>query len=291
MAQFQWIGKSTDGKTITLRALEESMFRLGGTSGLEDGVIKTGIVVDVETSGLSSERDHIIEIGIRQFKFNRLTGEVLSLDQSYASFQDPGIPISEEVTQLTGITDEMVRGQKIDWDRVNALFNEAQIVIAHNAGFDRPFIDLHSTSSAEKIWGCSFKQINWHTKGFPSQKLEILGIYHGFFTDSHRALNDSDALLYLLSHTDAGTQKPYLLELLQNAKRVTVHVVAAGAPFETKDHLKARNYRWDNQNKYWSKQIFKDDLNAEIEWLEQTVYQGKFRGFHEEIPIQQNFKK
>ena len=291
-SKFKWIGKSDDGKTVTLRQLEEGMFRFPPLSidNLDADVVKTGAVVDVETSGLSYERDHIIEIGVRKFKFNRLTGEVLSLDTSYAAFQDPGIPLSEEVTALTGITDDMVRGQKIDWNLVNQILGESQIVIAHNASFDRPFIDLHSTVSQEKIWGCSFKQVNWNAKGFPSQKLEILNIYHGFFTDSHRALNDSDALLYLLSHTDAATSQPYLFELLQNAKKVTVHVVAAGAPFESKDHLRLRSYRWDAQNKFWHRHIFKDELNAELEWLEQTVYQGKFRGRLEEIPITQNFK-
>jgi DNA polymerase-3 subunit epsilon len=241
-SKFKWIGKSEDAKSVTLRQLDETMFRFPQIimDHVDADLVKTGVVVDVETSGLSPERDQIIEIGIRQFKFHRLTGEVLNLDQTYSAFQDPGIPLSEEIIQLTGITDDMVRGQKIDWNQVNQIFNASQIIIAHNAGFDRPFIDLHSSSSQEKIWGCSFKQVDWTKKGFPSQKLEILSIYHGFFTDAHRALNDADALLYLVSQTDQATQKPYLLELLQNAKKVTIHVVAAGAPFESKDHLRLR---------------------------------------------------
>jgi len=289
MSEFQWIGKSPDGKTVTLRQLETSMFRFPDAPSDQD-LIKNGAVVDVETSGLSSERDQIIEIGIRPFRFNRTTGEVLSIGEGYSAFQDPGIPLSAEITRLTGITDDMVRGQRIDWSGVDRILHDSQIVIAHNAGFDRPFIDRHSPVSQERIWGCSFKQIDWSMKGFPSQKLEILSIYHGFFTDSHRALNDSDALLYLLSHTDAETQKAYLLELLQNAKRPQVQISALGAPFESKDLLKQRNYRWDAQNRHWNRRLFKDDLAPEIEWLEQAIYQGTFRGKVDEIPIIQNFK-
>lgn len=291
-SKFKWLGKSEDGKTVTLKQLDTAMFKFAPPpiADVFPDLVKFGAVVDVETSGLSFERDKIIELGIRKFSFNRATGEILSLGESYSSFQDPGFPLSEEVTGLTGITDEMVKGQQIDWAAANKILSEAQIIVAHNAGFDRPFIDSHSEVSQQKIWGCSFKQIDWSSKGFPSQKLEILGIYHGFFTGSHRALNDSDALLYILNQQDTTLGKPYFAELISNARRVTVEMVASNSPFESKDHLRLRNYRWDAQNKYWHKSIFKDDLAAELEWLELTVYNGKFRGRFEEIPINENFK-
>jgi len=184
----------------------------------------------------------------------------------------------------------MVKNQSIDWNKVDALLEASHILIAHNASFDRPFIDQLSKISGQKIWGCSFKQVQWNDKGFPSQKLDILSIYHGFFTDAHRALNDADALLYLLSQTDLDRKSPYLLELITQAKKTTYQVMAISAPFESKDLLKSRAYRWDTIGRYWWKEIIQTELALETEWLEEFVYSGAFRGKVLEIPPTEHFK-
>ena len=292
---FRWIGKSADGKSVTLQRLENCPVQLPAYATPEwmkanTDILRMGIVLDVETTGLNQAEDTIIELGLRQFIFNRNSGEVVALANSYNQFQDPGRPIPPEISELTGITDAMVEGQKIDWDAVNAMFTEASIIIAHNARFDRPFIDRKSQVSTEKIWACSLKQIDWSAKGFTSSKLELLNIYHGFFTDSHRAINDVDALLYLLSLPSEKDQKPYFAELLTNARRPMTQVVATAAPFESKDFLKGRGYNWDNTNRFWAKIIFKDEVIAETAWLEESVYFGPFRGITRDIQLTDGFK-
>ncbi|MBV2167617.1 MAG: DNA polymerase III subunit epsilon [Bdellovibrio sp.] len=292
---FRWIGKSQDGKSVTLQRLEGCPIETPpyATSAWLDNnadLIRVGAVLDVETTGLNQNEDSIIEIGLRQFSFNRNTGEILSLGKSYCCFQDPGRPISAEIVELTGITDEMVAGQNIDWNHVNSLLEEASLVVAHNARFDRPFVDRKSKTSKDKIWACSLKQIDWSKKGFTSSKLELLNIYHGFFTDSHRAINDVDALLYLLSLPENDSNKPYLFELLNNARRPMTQVIASAAPFESKDHLKGRGYNWDNTNRFWSKFIFKDEVPTEMSWLEDCVYCGPFGGMTRDIPLVDGFK-
>jgi DNA polymerase-3 subunit epsilon len=284
---FNWIGKSEDGKTVVLNRLEEHHFKFSKAS---PELVRTGAVVDVETTGLNYTQDHIIEIGIRLFQFNRETGELLSLGASYSSFQDPGQSISAEVTSITGITDAMVKGQKIDWTKVDELLGASQIIIAHNASFDRPFIDQKSVCSTKKIWGCSLRQIDWSAKGFTSQKLDVLSIYHGFFNDAHRALSDADSLLYLLSLKNDEKHGTYLHELLGQARKITIQMIASQSPFESKDHLRLRNYRWDAQNKYWSKEIDQEQLQDELKWLEEVVYQGAFRGRYTEIQPVDHFK-
>lgn len=292
---FRWIGKSTDGKTVTLKRLEGCQVQSPSYASKEwltnnKDLIRTGVVLDVETTGLSHADDTIIEVGLRQFLFNRNTGEVLIAGPSYCSFQDPGRPLSALITDITGITDEMVAGQQIDWDTVNGLLEGASVIIAHNARFDRPFIDKKSKISNEKIWACSIKQIDWSNKGFTSSKLELLNIYHGFFTDSHRAINDVDALLCLLSHNEVHSNKPYLFELLNNARRPMTHVIASAAPFDAKDHLKSRGYSWDNINRFWNKIIFKDEISEEMKWLEECVYCGPFGGMTRDIALTDGFK-
>ncbi len=291
----RWIGKSTDGNTVTLHKLEGCPVQIPAyvtTEWLQanSDVIRFGVAIDVETTGLNQEADTVIEVGMRLFTFNKSNGDILSIGQSYSEFQDPGQPLSPEIINLTGITDEMLVGKSINWSKVDELLSEASIVIAHNARFDRPFIDRKSKVSTEKIWACSVKQIDWVKQGYMSPKLELLNIYHGFFTDSHRALNDADALLYLLSLPAANSNQPYLQELLNNARRPMTQMVAIGAPFESKDFLKGRGYSWDNINRFWAKVIFKDESANETKWLEEVVYIGPFRGLNRDIALADGFK-
>lgn len=292
---FRWIGKSADEATVTLQnlnTLKISTPIYANKNWVQENqnLIRFGAVVDVETTGLNQDLDVIIEIAVRQFIFNKDTGEILASTKSYSSFQDPGFPIPLEIQNITGITDDMVTGQVIDWQQVDNLFSECQIIIAHNARFDRPFIDAKSKISPEKPWACTLKQIDWAAKGFTSSKLELLNIYHGFFTGSHRAINDVDALIYLISLPDSQNETPYLKELITNARRLTVQVVAISAPFDSKDLLKVRGYQWDSTNRYWKKVIFKDDLETEQKWLEESVYHGPSRAMIRDIPLTEAFK-
>jgi DNA polymerase-3 subunit epsilon len=292
---FRWIGKSEDGSSVVIHRLHERLFKMAPYFNADwesqnADSIRIGAAVDVETTGLRQDEDQVIEIGLRVFKFNRKTGEVLQLIDSYSAFQDPGHPLSDEIKDLTGISDDDVRGQKIDWEQVNSLLSKCHLIVAHNASFDRPFIDRAASVSQDKIWACSLKQVDWNLKGFTSKKLDSLSIYHGFFTDSHRALNDAEALIHLLSFSDSTSNTPYLLELLSNARKLTVEIAANFSPFETKDALKSRGYGWDGPNKYWSKIIPKDELDAEVKWLTDAVYRGNYKGTHREIAIQDQFK-
>ena len=292
---FRWIGQSPDGSTVTLKRLEGCPIQVPAYFTPEwraanEKLIDVGAVVDVETTGLNHNQDVVIEVGLRQFEFHRQTGEILGLLKSYGQFQDPGRPIPSEIAELTGITDEMVAGQQIDWAEVNQLVAESSLVIAHNARFDRPFIDRSSQASGQSVWACTFQQIDWSAKGYTSGKLELLNIYHGFFTNSHRAINDVDALLYLLSLPDEHSGRPYLAELVKNAHSPRTKVMAVAAPFEAKDRLKGRGYSWDNTNRFWAKILGKDQIAAETLWLEEHVYAGKYRGVTSDIALTDGFK-
>jgi len=298
---FRWIGKSLDGESVTLKRFRGTFncAEYATPAWLEQNreVVRTAAVLDLETTGLNARTDQIIEIGVRKFKFNRATGEMLEAGASYNEFHDPGVPISPELTRLTGITNEMVAGKKIDWAAVDHFISDCSIILAHNAAFDRPFTDARSSISSEIPWGCSFKQVAWDEKGFPSRKLEVLSIYHGFFSDAHRAIHDADATLHLLTFSDPTTCKPYLGELLNNARKPMSRVFALGSPFETKDLLRSRGYQWFTPGpgttfpeKCWVRTLPKDHLAEEIAWLESAVYKGTFRGAVNDIPITDNFK-
>lgn len=108
---------------------------------LQPGVARRqGLFVDVETTGLDPDKDEVIELSMAPFTYT-LEGEVLAVEAPFQAFREPDVPILPEITRLTGITSEMVAGQQIDLDAVSALVAPAALVLAHNAAFDRRFLE------------------------------------------------------------------------------------------------------------------------------------------------------
>lgn len=75
------------------------------------------------------------------------------------------IGIPEEITKITGITQEMVQGKLIDPADVEKFAADADLIIAHNAGFDRKFLEKFAPAFERKPWACSMAQIPWKEEG------------------------------------------------------------------------------------------------------------------------------
>lgn len=230
------------------------------------------ILLDTETTGLDSKGESIIELAMLSVLVDVATGLPVGPVTVFESFEDPGKPIPSQITEITGIDDSMVKGLRIDDVAVNALVQEADLVVAHNAGFDRPFVEARFPVFAGKAWGCSFQGIDWKKEGSGSAKLEFLASERGWFYDAHRAQVDCHALLQVLASPLANGQTG-LTRLLAGAGQTRYKLRATGAPFEAKDQLKARGYRWDGEGRVWWCGLASDTLlGAECEWLREEVY-------------------
>jgi DNA polymerase-3 subunit epsilon len=246
-------------------------------------------ILDTETTGLDHNKDEIIEIAIRKWIYHKREHYLIKPVEEYSGLNEPvRNEISEEITALTGITKEDVKGKKIDWDVVSKMIGESDFVLAHNAGFDRPMIEAIAVVrkiSASKIWTCSFKQVDWAQMGFLSSKQELLSLFHGFHYSGHRALTDIDALANLL------LQGHYLKEILANAKTKQVCVDCVQAPFESKDILKNNGFSWDAPNKFWTRLVSEAEFDEMKNFLTEEVYpKGKMKAEFSTIELRDRFK-
>ena len=239
-------------------------------------MLQIGVVLDTETTGLSSQDDQVIELGMIAFEFDPVLGTVHSVREVFDELEDPGRPIPPETTQVHHITDDMVRGKRIDDAVVEKFIANASVIIAHNASFDRPFVEKRWPVFKDKQWVCSIKDIDWKGEGVGSAKLEYLLQTQGIFYEAHRAETDCWALLELLHAVLPQSQQPALLRLLESLNQPQVRLYATGSPFDAKDLLKARGYRWAPEIKCWHRQLGGDKaLQEELSWLKNRVYQGK----------------
>lgn len=231
--------------------------------------LRTGLYVDVETTGLSAESDRIIELGLVAFEFD-VEGRIYRLLDDLSAFEDPGVPIPPEIERLTGITDEMVAGKRLPDAAVSAWLERAHLVIAHNAAFDRPFLERRLAGFAERAWACSARDVPWHAEGFEGRKLEYLAMKQGFVYDGHRAASDCLAGVHLLSLPLPRSGRLALDLLLERARRQGGRLYAVDSPFDAKDRLKARGYSWNGR--VWFRDLPADQLGAEADWLRSEVY-------------------
>ncbi|MGV3709343.1 MAG: 3'-5' exonuclease [Gemmatimonas sp.] len=241
------------------------------------GAVKRALLVDVETTGLSYANDSIIELGVMLFSYDANNGQLLQILAAESWFQDPGRPIPPDVSRLTGITDDDVRGQSIDEARMSELAKDVGMIIAHNAAFDRPFIDRRLPFLADVHWGCSMNDVPWDAMKLPSRKLEFLLLTHAhtFLDTHHRALDDCRATLHVLMTPFADASLP-MQHLRTNCAKARVRVSAVRSHFDTKDLLRSRGYKWSGDNgtppRTWCKEIFQADLEEEAAWLQEHVY-------------------
>ncbi len=235
-----------------------------------------GVVVDTETTGIDHGRDAIIELGMVLFEYDRETGQAFRVLASFDQLEDPGFPIPAESTAVHGITDEMVMGRRIDDEEVARFLDGVELVVAHNARFDRIFLEKRLPIFESLPWGCSLSQVDWNGEGIGSAKLDYIAYQYGFFYEAHRAEEDCYALLEVLQQELPKSGGLVLQSVLEALPRKSYQVYAIGSPFESKDVLKERRYRWDAEKKSWHTTVSGDEaLKAEVAWLKDSVYNNK----------------
>ena len=153
----------------------------------------TYVVFDIETTGLSKEKEMITEIGAVKVADGKI------IDR-FSTFVNPQRPISAEITKLTGITDDMVKDAPTIENILPEFlkFCEDTVLVAHNASFDTGFIRIaaeraglgelhHTVVDTLELARALLPELNKH-------KLDIVCEHLGVTLNGHhRAVNDAEA--------------------------------------------------------------------------------------------------
>ena len=246
-----------------------------------DAELRRGLNVDCETTGFRPGHDAVIELAMLPFTYTLEGGVVEVLhDEAQVHRNDPGRPLPVEITHLTGLTDDDVRGERIDVEAASALIARSDLIVAHNARFDRPFIERVLPAARARPWACTRAEVPWIAEGFASQALHCLLCAYGVYArDRHRALADCEAGVWLLAQRLPVSGGSVLAAMRRRALTPTVRLWAIRLPFESKEALRARGYRWmpemrNGIERAWWTDVEPDEEEAELEWLREAVYRG-----------------
>lgn len=234
------------------------------------------LIVDTETTGFNYLSEEIIEIAGVTLYVNKTTGEAHSVELSFDYFREPTkASISEEITNITGITWAMVCDKRVNFEHVLAKFRNADIIVAHNAAFDRPFVEslLPDLMDLKTPWVCSCHDPNWTKLGFHKKGLEALLAKKMFWYDAHLAINDCNAVAYLLY------MHPEVVKLLIDFSTIeTYKLNLVKTPYGYNDGIKGMGFRWDSKKKHWVNSFSSTDEVIDIRDKLQKLYGTSFSG-------------
>lgn len=239
--------------------------------GVDLSLYETAVILDVETTGLDSKKDEVIQISLLPIWIDVANASVVAQKAPMTRLQQPATPISTEIQQLTGITNDDVEGHAIDWRKVAAFLSRCKWVIAHNAQFDYRFVaaalEAAGLSMPDTNWCCSMSHTTYEGLEQQRTSLQFLAHWHGLWYEAHDAKNDVQALLAILKKNPLAFK-----QALTRSANPDWRVYAAGSLFEENTLLKARAYKWDSEARCWWLSV-DSEVEAEEEkvWLENNL--------------------
>lgn len=232
-----------------------------------------GLAIDVETTGLDPRSDEVIELAMQRFRLDT-DGRIVETGRPRSWLEQPTKPIPPQVTRVTGLADADVAGRAISEGEATSMVLGSDFVVAHNAGFDRPFLERRLPLAAGRPWACSLADVDWAGLGREGRTLSALLSGMGWFYEAHRATVDVTALLHLLDgRLDDGST--IAGRMVGRARTPTWIVSAVNAPFSAKDVLKERGYRWDGLRRTWSATVSDEARADEVAWATLMLYAGR----------------
>ena len=193
-------------------------------------------------------------------------GHVIGHEELVSLLERPMFELDPAIAWITGITDEMLQGQRIDRDAAIAMLSGAELIIAHSAIFDLAFTEKLLPQIKRSAWACSCREIDWAERGYEGRALGWLLTQAGLLTDTHRAAADIWALFTLLFQPDmdGGTA---LQSLVAVSRQPKFRIEATGSRIKDREWPKLWRYTFDAGKRVWHKTISADEVDAEREQL------------------------
>ena len=224
-------------------------------------------LIDVETTGLDWRRHKVIEVCAARVQVDG-QGRIAGIRSIGTGFEDPGYPLPSGISQLTGLTDEIIAGKSINRKALADTIASCSGVIAFNSQFDRSFIEALLPGLPHLQWGCAMKDVSWQQLGFePGPQNYLLQQCGHYPPAAHRAEADVLSLCQLLDHVCDDGQS-VMAKLLCAMAAPAWRFEATRAQYDKRHDLKDRGYRFRKQGlgALWHKHVRSGEYDDELAW-------------------------
>jgi len=237
-----------------------------------DAQVRRICVIDTETTGLDADRHKVIEICAAIVLVDE-AGRVAAVQSMGTGLEDPGHPLSREITELTGLTNADLAGVEINRDRLTQVISHCESVVAFNAGFDRAFVEALLPALPPMPWGCAMKDVPWRRIGFEPGPQNYLLMQAGHYNPAaHRAQDDVLSLIQLLDHLGHDGES-VMSKVLRAIDGPAWRFEASNAAYGYREDLREQRYRWApaRTHRLWHKHVRAAEHQDEINWYVRTI--------------------
>ena len=176
--------------------------------------------VDTETTGTSPDEDEVVELGLVVASVETATGKIARAEPARTWLRRPAIALSAHVRAINGIEEADLERPTWDAGEIEAALGGCEWLIAHNAGFDRDFVERFAPAGARARWACTLRDADWGRRGMAKRSLEWLCANAGLWYGAHRAGEDARACAALTQIArGSGDEGRLLGEIIEHAGR------------------------------------------------------------------------
>jgi DNA polymerase III subunit epsilon len=212
------------------------------------------LLLDTETQGLSPEKHMVIEVAVMLYDLERACAL-----QSYASLiRATGGNEAQRVNKIPADLLPVAPEARDVWTAVEDMRKLADCVAAHNAEFDRKFVEA-AGAKVSGPWCCTKTDFEWPNDLRGDSLVQLaLGLGLGVAI-AHRAMADVDTMARVLTRVhELGHSLPALFRRAARPKKRFVAMVS----YESKDLAKQHGFLWSAEKREWWRMMPPDDAEA-----------------------------
>ncbi|CAA0120448.1 exonuclease domain-containing protein [Zhongshania aliphaticivorans] len=158
----------------------------------------TMYIVDSETNGVHVDVCDIIELGALKVRYSPSAQRLTSIDDMLSCYEAPFKPLSDDVVEITGISNEMLTGRMFNNEEVAQWFAEPGAILVNSKKHEQAFIEKRFPALCEREWLCLQEDIPWTNFGYRRISLSALLAEYGWHLSHMFTYMDCFAIVFLL---------------------------------------------------------------------------------------------